>query len=473
MEATEDGRSPAHMMHGNDTPPNRPTLVASTAGTYCCSISESWDREERVQDEAQRDSESVEPESGARSAEDNEVNYFKSAQWSADGTSLITSSADNRIRTFILPPTLLDKATAPLVLSPYTTHTIPTPTSCVAVYPHFTLSEATSTIYLSAPHDLPIRLQNVLTPAPGNTPLATYKLICPTTEAYLQPASLLWVTPGTHFLTGTDSLIARFDVERSGEGPVTRMPTIPSKRHKMKGGGVGMRGILSTLSLQPSESGDGMLAAGSWTRWVGLYDAGGMGGTVATWSIAGAADGESGIGGAGVSQTAWSACGRYLVVAERMSRGVLVFDVRVTGKMVCWLEDRAALTNQRLSVDVFAGGPDTGVEVWAGGTDGLVRVWENVGMTEGAVQRSWDWSAHDDPVTSTIVHNSGTVVATSSGQRAAFTVGDESGSDSESESESKSDDEGDSDSDSNEDTQTSDSEDYRRIPDNSIKVWAM
>jgi hypothetical protein len=163
----------------------------------------------------------------------------------------------------------------------------------------------------------------------------------------------------------------------------------------MKGGGVGMRGIVSALSMQPlpEDADAGMLAAGTWTRWVGLYDMGGMGGTVATWSIGEAADKDAGVGGTGVTQTAWSPCGRYLFVVERKSRGVLVYDVRVTGKLVCWLEGRGAETNQRLGVDVF--GAEKGTEIWAGGTDGVVKVWEGVGMTEGAQERSWAWKAHD------------------------------------------------------------------------------
>lgn len=156
-----------------------------------------------------------------------------------------------------------------------------------------------------------------------------------------------------------------------------------------------MRGIVSALSIQPSheDSEAGILAAGTWTRWVGLYDMGGMGGTVATWSIADAADKDASIGGTGVTQTGWSACGRYLYVVERKSRGVLVYDVRVTGKLVAWLEGREAETNQRLSIDAFEA--EGGTEIWAGGTDGIVRVWEGVGMNEGGQARSWEWRAHD------------------------------------------------------------------------------
>lgn len=308
---------------------------------------------------------------------------------SPDGTSLLTSSADNTLRTFIIPPTLLESA-YPITLTPYTAHNYPSSINCTTPYPFFTLSEPSTTLLLSALTDLPIRLTNTLSPTPA--PVSTYSLVCPTTEAYLTPSSILWSEPGTHFMTGTDCLIARFDVSRNGDGPLTRLPTIPSKRHKMKGGGVGMRGIVSALSHQPGSS-DSMLAAGTWTRWVGLYDGAGLGGTVATWSIAEAADVDAGIGGSGITQTLWSTCGRYLYIAERKCKGVLVYDVRVTGKLVAWLEGRVAETNQRLGVDVFEG--PGGTEIWAGGTDGVVRVWEGTGKCEGGVPSTWHWKAHD------------------------------------------------------------------------------
>jgi hypothetical protein len=272
-----------------------------------------------------------------------------------------------------------------------------------------------------------------------------------------------------------------------------KMPTIPSKRHKMKGGGVGIRGIVSALSVQGPE---GMLAAGTWTRCVGLYDMEGVGGTVSTWSVADAADEHAGIGGTGITQTLWSACGRYLYVVERKSAGVLVYDVRVMGKLVAWLEGRNAYTNQRLAVDIFEG--KDGAEIWAGGADGIVRVWEGVGKSEGALERSWEWAAHDgksllllilrimlttgiDPVSSTVLHNSGSVIATCSGQRAAPAAGNHddnaASSDEESDEESDEDDEDES-SDSGSDGGSSHSSvqtlgSLKRFPDNSIKIWSI
>ncbi|TVY23679.1 Guanine nucleotide-binding protein negative regulator [Lachnellula hyalina] len=336
--------------------PKTPKIVASTGHTYCCSIAESRIRQESLCTPVLPTPASSHLQLAVEAREeDAEQNFFKCAQWTPDGTSILTSSADNSVRTFVVPSDLLS-STSPKTLTPYTTHLHPTSINCVAPYPHFTLTEPSTTLYLSTPNSLPTRLLNAL--YPSTTPTATYPLISPTTEAYYTPASLLWSSPST-FLAGTDCLIALFDVERNGQGPVTRLPTIPSKRHKMKGGGVGMRGIVSALGMQGEDA--GMLAAGTWTRWVGLYDANGMGGTVAQWSVAEAADQHAGVEEEGSRRR----CGRYLCVVERKSGGLLVYDVRVTGKVVAWLEGREAWTNQRLGVDIFEG--EGGLEVWAGG----------------------------------------------------------------------------------------------------------
>lgn len=343
---------------------------------------------------------------------------------------MLTTSADNVTRTFVAPTTLLELHSEPLVLSPYTAHFSPEPIYAITPYPFYSLQDPQTTLVLTSPRDLPIRLTNVLSSDPK--PTATYPLISPTTEAFLTPASLLFHPDGTHFYTGTDCLITLFDVSRQGQGPATRLPTIPSKRHKLKGGGVGMRGIVSALALQPGStagSSSALLAAGAWTRQLALYDAAGMGGTVSTWSIDSAADIDTKIGGAGVSQVLWSPCGRYLFVVERKSSGILVYDVRVTGRLLGSFTGRKAETNQRLQVQIEDCGGQ-GMAIWAGGMDGVVRVWNWKGIAgnetgDGEIEEmipEWEWNAHGSSVTSVAVHPSGTVVATSSGERKELTV---------------------------------------------------
>ena len=179
-----------------------------------------------------------------------------------------------------------------------------------------------------------------------------------------------------------------------------------------------------------------MLAAGTFTRSVGLYDDHGNGGTVAVFPLQsdnGQESGEDMSQGTGITQLLWSECSRYLCVVERGSDGMGVWDIRGAGRQLAWLRGRNALTPQRLGAEAI------GHEVWAGGTDGRVRVWERLGTKEGSVDPVWEFRAHDGPfasifslspggmrtqmlirrtdaVCATTLHPSGSVLATASGQ---------------------------------------------------------
>ncbi|ROW14570.1 hypothetical protein VPNG_03260 [Cytospora leucostoma] len=395
--------------------------------------------------------------------------FYKSAQWTADGTTVITSSYNNQIGSFVIPSDLLEPREQPLSLRPQGIINLATPTNVVAPAPYFDLLNPYTHHVLVACSDHPIQIFQALptdnsvydTPkeTPRASPLYSYNLISPQTEAYLPVHSLVWPASHTSFFVGSTNLIAQFDLQRIGEGPKQRVHTIPSKRHISKGSGVGMRGTVSALSMQSENyAPTGLLAAGTWTRWVGLYDFARGGERTATWSIAEAAgsvvvddpppgSGQPpvprrrhnsrgllpirGIGGEGINQTAWSPDGRYLLINERQSTGVLVYDVRVTNKLLGALAGRDALTHQRLDLAVYPGSEDTGgFEVWAGTRDGTVKVWQGVGNTEGCQWPSWDFQTevgdsddNDDdgegsvgwPVGSVALHASGSVAATCTG----------------------------------------------------------
>lgn len=313
-----------------------------------------------------------------------------------------------------------------MALSPQSSIPLGEPTNVLASAPYFNLAEPYTNQLLVSSRDHPIQLYYLFPPTSDGTPashspVCSYPLIKARSETFLTATSLLWPAPGSHFIAGCKNFLAKFDASRTGEEPVLRIKTIPSERHLSKGNGVGMRGTVSSLSSQVSDHDyGGVVAAGTWTRWVGLYDFAQAGECVAAWGIGSAAEetangGGVGIGGDGIMQTRWSPCGRYLLVSERRSTGILVYDVRVTGQLLGWLEGREALGNQRISCDVFPSQQDSSFEVWSGSTSGTVSVWEGVGLTAGAQQPSWDWQAHGSTVGSTCLHQTGTVIATCSG----------------------------------------------------------
>ncbi|KAG8166899.1 hypothetical protein KVR01_002588 [Diaporthe batatas] len=397
---------------------------------------------------------------------------YKAAQWTADGTTVIASTYDHQLCSFVVPSDLLEPRDHPLVLRPQKTLSLPETTNVFAPAPYFALEAPETHHVLVACRDHPIQIFRALptTPTPSDdhhephhpgldetSSLFSYRLISPQTEAYLPVHSLSWPTPNSatspSFFVGSNNLIAQFNLHRIGGGPQHVVHTIPSRRHISKGNGVGMRGTVSALSMQNDENyvPTGLLAAGTWTRWVGLYDFARGGERVATWSVAEAAASAAvqeppwgspqratapapapapapsgGIGGAGIMQTAWSPDGRYLLVNERQSTGVLIYDVRVTNKVLGFLAGRDALTHQRLDLTVY---PDSegmgGFEVWAGTTDGTVKVWQGVGNEEGCIWPSWDFSTVGEPdvedrlprspVGSVALHKYGSVVATCTG----------------------------------------------------------
>jgi hypothetical protein len=114
----------------------RPRLLASTGDTYCCSIAETLRREQGDGESSESKRERKPGQAGFRFNKKEETNYFKDALWyvnhlrfqfsenplcesrnwryecyvlwliktyrSADGTTIVTHSADNHLRTFIL-----------------------------------------------------------------------------------------------------------------------------------------------------------------------------------------------------------------------------------------------------------------------------------------------------------------------------------------------------------------------------------
>lgn len=347
--------------------------------------------------------------------------FYSSAQWTEDGTSIIAASSDQCISTFVLPADLLEQHDETQNLQPQGVLRLPEPTQVAVAAPFFSLTDPSTQTLLVGCRDHPVQLYHALPQTEQSAPLCAYKLIRHETEEHITPASLLWEPTGTHFLCGSANRLDYFDISRPGsDGPILTIPTIPSKRHILKGGGVGMKGMVSSLSVSPYDvNGGSVVSAGTWTRWIGMYDLHRTDKAIAHWSIANAENEEFQVDlkGQGIVQTTWSPCGRYLVVNERHSSGLLVYDIRGNGRLLSVLNGRTSSSQQKLHCDIFSNNTEStpGFEVWGGCDNGSVKVWEDVGLQYGVIEPNWDWQACNVSIGSTSVHPGGSVVATSSG----------------------------------------------------------
>ena len=249
----------------------------------------------------------------------------------------------------------------------------------LSCYPTFDLQDPSTALILSTASEHPIRLNSALT---GQL-VASYPLISPTTEAYIKPQSLLFTHDGSRFMAGSESLLSTFDLSRPGDGPFLSLKTGPkSSRASWSNPGTSLRGLISALDVDPQYN---VLAAGTLSRQIGLYDAAGQGECVGVFSVKGT-EADLSISGGGVTQVCWSKCGRYLYIVERKSNGVMIYDIRNTGQLLSWVTNRNAMTNQRMEIEL-AINPDTGYQdIWAGGIDGVMRTWEAPHLKEGSVQ---------------------------------------------------------------------------------------
>lgn len=374
------------------------------------------------------------------------ISCIQEAQLSPDGSCVFTSDYSRRFSVYPISNDILSQ-TVVQNLAPYASLHSSDPIWAFAVNPLFNLQDASSTTVLLSRRDTYISLHNALwgTPRATNndaspatsagpvdisTPLASYKLINGLTEAVVAPISLVYSNGATHFFGGAKDEIAIFDLQETDK-PIHTIRTIPAKRNKLKGGGRGFKGWVSALAISPPShtSHDGLLAAGSRTRYIGIYDSVG-GNEITHFSLPGTTNGIkfrneklNHVMGDGVSSLKWSPCGKYLYVAERSSDVLLIYDVRNFSLSLGYCAGRKALTRQKLGFDIWNAGASPydieglSHEVWAGGTDGMIRVWRDPYMREGAVEADDIVSVNSGgvPVVGSLVHASGSLAVAACG----------------------------------------------------------
>lgn len=412
--------------------------------------SERLDRDEKVKEEEQQDddmsdsssSSSSESSSDSSDAPEQSVPNINltytsciiDAELSPDGSCIFTSDYN---RLFCVYPVNQSLSTSPSTcsLEPYARFVSTEPIWAFAADPAFKFSDSSTTNVLISRRDKFITLHNALwdmsqqsvpieptTPIDISTTLASYKLINHNTEAVTAPSSLVFSPTSTHFFAGTHSAIFMFDMDNC-DLPSQTFRT--SRTTKLAGGGRGWKGGISALINGPSSS-PGIIAAGSRTRHISLYDTHSTD-EITYIALPGSLNGHpyrcgsafDSLIGDGITSMKFSPDGTYLYVAERNTDGILIYDMRKSELALGYCVGRKALTNhQKFGFDIWSAGQGSGHEVWAGGTDGCVRVWRNAYAKEGAVQADEVIKIGDGdvPVTATMVHESGSMAVAACGR---------------------------------------------------------
>lgn len=312
--------------------------------------------------------------------DDQRSNLFRHARFSGDGTTVVTQNEDHCLRTFVLPIDLLDGREKGHELKPHCQSQSGTNIQSFGIFPQFDLQDPSTTLVLSASADVPITLRNALH---YDTVHATYPFINSANEEHRPARSLAFTQSGTHFIAGSLNVIAAFDISRPESGPLSEYVLKPGRRKEQTDSvNLSRKGFVSAMSINS----EGMLAIGTTQREIALFENDGLGRCISAFSL-------QSHQGTGVTGLRWSPCGRYLLIAERSSDTVQVFDIRGTGQEVGRLVGRTAKTSQVLDIEVIP--TANGFEAWAGGTDGCVRMWSNPGTREDLHTDDAEFKMHD------------------------------------------------------------------------------
>lgn len=366
------------------------------------------------------------------------VSCIQEAQLSPDGTCIFTSDYERNFSAYLLPSALWNE-TEPQPLKPYAQSRRGDPIWAFTASPNFDANDPESCIVLISRRDQYIGLHNTAwdgslqsdridqigqqEPADISQTLASYKLVDEMTEAILSPSCLAFSNSGAYFYAGGKNRIDVFDLTYT-DNPIQTIPTIPSVRTKMKDGGRGFKGHISALSISPSTTfhREGIVAAGSRNRFVGLYDAE-SGSAVTSFSLpteSSFSKNEPGeYCGNGITQLRWSPDGNYLYIAERGSDAMLIYDHRNFSMALGYCAGRGAITQQKLGIDIWSENESlksiiASHEVWAGGTDGQIRIWQDPHLKEGRIEADDVVRVSNGPVVSPLVHRCGYVAAVAS-----------------------------------------------------------
>ncbi|GJJ68978.1 telomerase Cajal body protein 1 [Entomortierella parvispora] len=393
-----------------------------------------------------------------------ENNYFKATKWSPDGSCLLSSSNDNCLRITALPDLAVNPDDTQLETGMLIREGEVVYDMCW--YPQMSRQDPATCCVLSSSRDHPVHLWDAFT---GE--LRCSYTIVDHCEVNVAPTAICFSLDGSKIYCGSNNMVQIFDTSRPGKDN-EKHPTVPTRKSKK-----GQKGVISCLAFNPDYS--DLYAAGSYLKTIGLYDAranellmllrdkshrpnkktGDLGQSTNTQQSASSPMG-------GLTDLKFSPDGLYLYSASRMDSYIRCWDIRNTANVLYRLERPGEKTNQRISFDISFDGR------WlsTGDMNGDVSFFDLANRADSEADRlSARFHAHDDVVSTATFHPSGTLLATSSGQRKY-----ELALDSESESDSDI-------SDSESDLATTDASTSRTVEtlpledtiDNSIRLWSI
>ncbi|KAF9084879.1 Telomerase Cajal body protein 1 [Mortierella sp. AD031] len=356
-------------------------------------------------------------------------------------------------------------------------------------YPGMTNADPATCCVLSSSRDHPVHLWDAFT---GEL-RCSYTLVdhC---EVNIAPTALCFNLDGSKIYCGSNNMIQIFDTTRPGKDCQKR-PTVPTRKSKK-----GQKGVISCLAFNPDHS--DLYAAGSFLKSIGLYDSraeelllllrdknqrsngrrgkaspvvsstssdnnSSKGSTTLSASAVATAASASPMGG--LTQVQFSPDGLYLYSASRQDPFIRCWDIRNTANVLYRLERPGELTNQRIGFDISSDGR------WlsTGDMNGDISIFDLGNPTDPDSERLVTRiRGHDDVISSAAFHPTGSMLATSSGQRKYELYGSIDDSDS---SDPDSDDENRNGSINADKTSARQEEDSEQpsVIDNSVSIWTL
>ncbi|KAF9187987.1 Telomerase Cajal body protein 1 [Haplosporangium sp. Z 767] len=395
-----------------------------------------------------------------------ENNFFKALKWSPDGSCLLSSSNDNCMRVFALPsattaaPEDTQLNAGVLIKEGEVIYDM-------CWYPGMTSLDPSTCCILSSSRDHPVHLWDAFT---GE--LRCSYTIVDHCEVNVAPNALCFNLDGSKIYCGSNNMIQIFDTARPGRDSLKR-PTVPTRKSKK-----GQKGVISCLAFNPDQS--DLYAAGSYLKTIGLYDARaeelllllrdkshrphhrqrGKKEKVTATDPGNEMQQDQPLPPpmGGLTQVQFTPDGLYLYSASRQDPFIRCWDIRNTAHVLHRLERPGEQTNQRISFDISSDGR-----------------WLTTGDMNGDIS-IFDLTNPDETeyiVSAAAFHPSGSMLATSSGQR-KYTL-DLHAVDSDSDSDSSCSSGNDAEM---ENAEVSENEKRDKTPeqtvvDNSINVWSL